>query len=197
MKDIWNARYNSNDYIYGKRPNEFLKDLLDGLKPGSILLPADGEGRNSVFAASLGWDVDAFDYSESAKNKALQLAKINNVKINYEINDISTFTTKKQYDVIALIYLHLPSELRISFFQKLNTMLKPDGIILMEAFSKKQINYSSGGPKDQSLLYDLNQIRSDFKNFNIKELTETEIILDEGTLHQGLASVIRLIGYKN
>ncbi|HRN48956.1 MAG TPA: hypothetical protein PKW69_13045, partial [Niabella sp.] len=61
MKEFWNDRYSREEYSYGQLPNEFLKETLQKLKPGKILFPAEGEGRNAVFAASLGWHADAFD----------------------------------------------------------------------------------------------------------------------------------------
>ncbi|OFX82340.1 MAG: hypothetical protein A2W99_09820 [Bacteroidetes bacterium GWF2_33_16] len=196
MKEIWNSRYNKPEYIYGIKPNNYLKTFIETNNPGTILLPADGEGRNSVFAAIKGWQVDAFDYSESACIKALNLANKYNVIINYSTSEALHFKTKKEYDLIALIYFHLLSEERTLIFNHLITFLKPGGHILLEAFSKNQINNTSGGPKDIKLLYDLNDIKNDFAGLNIKELNEHEITLDEGLLHQGKANVIRLIAQK-
>lgn len=197
MKETWDKRYNSNEFVYGVKPNEFLKSILEKTKPGTILLPGDGEGRNSVFAAKLGWKVDAFDYSPEGYNKAKKLAKKNNTDINYFISDVSVFDTKIQYDFIAIIFLHLPTEIRVSFFKNLVHFLKPGGYILLEAFSREQIQNTSGGPKDVTLLYDLQEIKEDFQQLTIELAEEKKIILDEGKLHQGKASVIRLLAKKD
>ena len=196
MKDVWNSRYSEPEFIYGTEPNNYLKDFIEHSVKGNILLPADGEGRNSVFAAKKGWQVDAFDYSHSAQTKALKLAKENKVFINYSVADIQDFTPNNSYDLIALIYLHLIPEVRSPFFKKLNSWLNPGGHIILEAFSKNQLKNSSGGPKDINLLYDLAEIKDDFKGLKIIEICETEIMLDEGKLHQGKATVIRLIAQK-
>jgi len=196
MKEVWDSRYSQTEYIYGIKPNEYLKSFLETNNSGSILLPADGEGRNAVYAAKIGWKVDAFDYSESARNKAIQLAKVNNVDINYSVSDVLHFSTTSSYDLIALVYLHLITDIRIQFFAKLSSLLKPGGHILLEAFSKNQLKNSSGGPKDINLLYDLAEIKKDFQGLEIKELIEAEIFLDEGDLHQGKANVIRLLAQK-
>ena len=74
MKDFWNERYASTEYVYGKEPNQYFKQILCSLSPGKILLPAEGEGRNAVYAASLGWQVYAYDFSERAYKKAMALA---------------------------------------------------------------------------------------------------------------------------
>ncbi|MGE0088645.1 MAG: methyltransferase domain-containing protein [Bacteroidales bacterium] len=196
MKDVWNSRYSEPDFIYGTEPNTYFKNHIENSIKGNILLPADGEGRNSVFAAKNGWQVDAFDYSRSAQDKAFILAEKHQVSINYVVSDILEYAPNKNYDLIALIYLHLIPEDRAQFFKKLSQWLKPDGHILFEAFAKNQLKNSSGGPKDPKLLYDLSEIKDDFKDLKIKEICETEIMLDEGKLHQGKANVIRLIAQK-
>ena len=85
MKQFWNDRYSEEEFIYGVEPNEFLKLELDKIPTGSILLPAEGEGRNAVYAASKGWNVTAFHYSEAAKVKTTLLAEKMNVKLDYEL----------------------------------------------------------------------------------------------------------------
>src|SRR5687768_5721230 len=77
----WNERYSKHEFAYGEQPNNYLKEQLEKLDVGTILFPAEGEGRNAVFAAKLGWTVSAFDISVEGKNKALRLAKTNKVKI--------------------------------------------------------------------------------------------------------------------
>lgn len=105
---FWNKRYSENESVYGIEPNLFFKSFIDRHKPGSILLPAEGEGRNAVYAASKGWVVDAFDFSETAKEKALERAAIKKLKITYITATIEDFKVSKLYDAIGLIYVHLP-----------------------------------------------------------------------------------------
>ena len=87
-KKFWEDKYKNPDFAYGKEPNVFFKEQIQNLKSGSILLPADGEGRNGVFAAKLGWQVTAIDLSEEGKQKALQLASEQLVNIEYIVDDI-------------------------------------------------------------------------------------------------------------
>jgi SAM-dependent methyltransferase len=196
MKDFWNERYAKKEYIYGRTPNEFFKNFIDGQEAGSILLPADGEGRNGVYAAIKGWIVDAFDYSEEAKKKALAWAAQNNVKINYEVADLLKWQSDKQFDAIALIYVHQPSAIRPEFHKKLINCLNPGGTLIMEVFSKKQIDNDSGGPKDIDLLYDTEFLKNDFLELKIEYLQERLVELDEGNYHNGEASIIRMIAKK-
>lgn len=197
MKEAWDKRYSSSEYIYGITPNNFLCEQLKSIKPGKILFPGDGEGRNSVFAARLGWEVHAFDYSESGKTKSIQLANKNNVSINYQINSAEKFKTNIKFDIVSIIYLHLPSEERKQFHKRIKTFLSPTGKIILECFSKSQINNNSGGPKNLDLLYSLEDIKNDFSGYNIELLDEVDAILNEGLLHQGTARVIRLIASIN
>jgi len=196
MKEFWDSRYSSTDFIYGTRPNSFFKQNIDRLYKGNILLPGDGEGRNAIYAAKLGWNVTSFDYSISAKEKALQLAKENDVLINYQNIDVESFKTDKKFDLISIIFFHLSPKLRIKFHRKLEKILKPYGKIVLECFSKSQIDKKSGGPKSPELLYNKKQIEADFDYLNIELLEETEIFLDEGDFHKGPASVIRMVGKK-
>ena len=119
-KEFWNQRYGANENVYGYEPNEFFKEQIDKLTPGTLLLPADGEGRNGVYAATKGWDVTAFDFSEVARNKALEFAGKMNVEIDYTVADINSYPFPRQFDVIALIYIHLDPPTRERFHKRCN-----------------------------------------------------------------------------
>jgi len=97
MKHLWNERFAKEEYAYGKEPNQFFKEEIDKLNPGRLLLFGEGEGRNGIYAAKLGWEVDAVDWSDAAKNKAEKLADDNNVKINYTVADVSDYNPKENY----------------------------------------------------------------------------------------------------
>lgn len=198
----WDDRYKNEEFAYGEDPNNYLKEQLEKLNPGSILFPAEGEGRNAIFAAKLGWKVSAFDISEEGKNKALKLAKSNNVSIDYQVGELETLDfQEEQFDVIALIYAHFPAAIKSKIHRQLDQLLKKDGIIIFEAFSKKHLEFVTknekvGGPKDIESLFSIEEIKADFPNYEIIELEEKEIELNEGLFHNGTGSVIRFIGRK-
>jgi 2-polyprenyl-3-methyl-5-hydroxy-6-metoxy-1,4-benzoquinol methylase len=206
MKDIWterwNDRYSNEEFAYGEQPNNYLKEQLEKLTVGTILFPAEGEGRNAVFAAKLGWTVSAFDISIEGKNKALQLAEANNVSIDYQVGELQTLDyNSEQFEAIALIYAHFPADIKSHYHKTLDKYLQKNGIVIFEAFSKKHIDYISknekvGGPKDIESLFSIDEIKSDFPNYEIIELTEKEIELREGLFHNGKGSVIRFVGRK-
>lgn len=88
METFWNQRYRQEAFAYGKAPNQYFKENIQKLNPGKILFPAEGEGRNAVYAAQLGWDVYAFDISEEGKTKAKKWARENKVSINYQVGQL-------------------------------------------------------------------------------------------------------------
>ena len=98
QSNFWDERYSSEEYVYGVEPNQFFKQVLDKIPvPGKLLLPGEGEGRNAVYAAKCGWLVDAYDQSINAQKKALKLAEINDVIINYSVVDLAKFNPQKKY----------------------------------------------------------------------------------------------------
>lgn len=197
MQQKWNERYSSESFIYGKEPNKYFKEELDKLTSGRILLIGEGEGRNGVYAARKGWQVDAVDYSENAKAKALNLAAENNVQINYQVNDIAEyFPSANAYDAVGIVYVHLDKGLREKVHQRLIQSLKPGGTIIIEVYENDQLNMTSGGPKDPDLLYSLEEIVEDFTDLDFVSLSKENIYLNESTLHSGEAWVIRFVGRK-
>ncbi|MDQ0064375.1 class I SAM-dependent methyltransferase [Chryseobacterium lathyri] len=200
--DRWNDRYSSEEFAYGTEPNNYLKEQLEKLEPGSVLFPAEGEGRNAVFAAVKGWNVSAFDISSEGKSKALQLAENKNVTIDYQVGELQALNFQtEQFDAIALIYAHFPADIKSSVHQMLDQYLRKGGIIIFEAFSKNHLDYVTknekvGGPKDIGSLFSTDEIKADFPDYDIIQLEEMEIELNEGLFHNGTGSVIRFVGRK-
>ena len=202
MKDFWNERYSATEFVYGKKPNAYLKEKLTKFNPGTILFPAEGEGRNAVFAATLGWKVSAFDTSTEGRKKALILAKEHFVEMVYETAELNNIGYKTaEFDAIALIFTHFPPEIRKEYFQHFNRYLTKGGIIIFEGFSKKHSEYQeknpeAGGPKEVKMLFSEQELKDDFANFDFLEFNETEVELDEGLFHKGKGSVIHFVAKK-
>jgi len=198
MTDFWNKRYSDDEYVYGELPNEFFADQLKQLKPGKILFACEGEGRNAVYAASKNWETYAFDSSLAGKEKADHLAKKCKVSIDYKLSSAENVNyDEDSFDAIVFIYAHLPEEIRKPLHQKAIKWLKPKGILILEAFNKKQLENTSGGPKNEAMLYSTTMLENDFKALYIYRLEEKQIDLNEGRYHQGKADVIRLTATKN
>lgn len=202
MEEFWDERYAAEQYVYGEAPNDFFKEQLDQMETGKILLPADGEGRNGVYAAQKGWDVTAFDISHSGKEKADQLAHKKGVTIDYNVGPLEVHDYEKEsFDVIALIFAHFPPHLKPDYHKKFVDLLKPGGVLVFEAFSKDHLAYSAknpkvGGPKNEDILYNIDELKNYFGTLKKHTMTQREIELSEGEYHQGVGSVVRFVGEK-
>lgn len=197
MKTFWDERYSAPEYAYGEKPNEFFREQLAGLSPGKILFPLEGEGRNAVHAAVMGWTVEAFDQSEAGQKKAFQLAEKQRVTIHYQIGLMEDILYPEgHFDAVALIFAHFPAELRTRYHHKVISWLKPGGTLLLEGFGKEQIRLASGGPRDPAMLFSKEELENDFSGLEIRWLAEKSVQLDEGLYHQGPAAVIQLKAQK-
>lgn len=200
--DRWNERYSQADFAYGELPNDYLKAQLEKIEPGTILFPAEGEGRNAVFAARLGWVVSAFDISVEGQKKAFRLAEKNDVTIDYQVGDLPSQNYHTgQFDALALIFAHFPANIKSGYHRTLDKYLRKGGIVIFEAFSKNHPEYQArnekiGGPKDMASLFSTDEIRADFSDYDILELVEAVVELNEGPHHSGTGSVIRFVGRK-
>ena len=134
LNDVWTARwddrYSKEEFAYGEAPNNYLKEQLTKIPVGTILFPAEGEGRNAVFAAKLGWKVSAFDISNEGKSKAIRLAEKNNVTIDYKVGELETLEFEvEKFDAIALIYAHFPANIKSLYHKTFDKYLKNNGLL--------------------------------------------------------------------
>ncbi len=197
MSEFWNQRYSEKDYVYGEEPNEFFKEQIQKLDPGTLILPCEGEGRNAVFAASRGWKILAFDSSESGRVKAMQLAKKKEQSIDYRVADAQEISyPDESADVVAFIFAHFPPDLRRKIYHEAIRWLKPGGRIILESFNPLQLNNATGGPKDISMLCTEEILKEDFEGLAIQLIQSLKVHLKEGKYHHGLADVVRFVGLK-
>lgn len=199
MNNFWDERFKLEEYIYGVEPNRFYEEALAklGIK-GDILFPAEGEGRNAVFAATKGLNVTAFDLSIEGKKKALKLASENNVEINYLVGEFEGLGLKENsFDAIVLVFAHFHPSIRQNFHRAFSKLLKKDGVLILEGFSTNNLELKNiNGPKNLEMLFSIDIIAADFAELESIELTETIANIDEGSYHKGKSSLIRFIGRK-
>jgi SAM-dependent methyltransferase len=197
MKQFWDERYSTLEYVYGKEPNEFFREQLQIQPPGKLLLPGEGEGRNAVYAATWGWNVSAYDTSTEGRKKALALAKEYGVKIEYSPGSYADAELhQQQYDMVGLFFTHMPSEMRIPFHKMIAGLLKPSGTIVLECFHKDQVHRDTGGPGNPDFLFSEEELSADFASLNILHLEKRVRDLQEGLFHQGEAVVIQMVAQK-
>ncbi len=196
MQKLWNEKFSREGYLYGTEPNAFLKEQLKSIAPGShILFLGEGEGRNACYAASAGFKVTALDASDIGLAKCRALAESLNVTIETLHVDLVHWEPAISYDVIMSSFLHLSEPLRTQSFTKAINALHEGGLFIAEFFSKKQLEYSSGGPKSPELLYSTDELANLFSTPSLSQLLLSECIdyLDESDAHRGEASLIRVI----
>ncbi len=194
-RDFWNARFAEQAPAYGEAPNAFVRQEVHRLSPGGrILLPGDGQGRNSVWLARQGFKVTCVDWSETGLERARELAARHAVSIEPVCADLTAWTWPRgEHDGVIAIHLHLPPATRTEVHRAMLGALRPGGVLLLESFDLEQINYSSGGPNRLDMLYSAEMLTEDFADGDILMLERAQILLDEGLYHQGPAEVIRVV----
>ncbi len=164
---------------------------------GKILSLAEGEGRNAVYLASMGYEVTGVDGSEVGLQKAMKLAAARGVTIATIHEDLSCFEIQAdQWDAIIACYCHVPSTLRITLHKSAVRGLKSGGVFILEAFSKEQLDYDTGGPQSLDLLMDLDELVQELSGLEILHAVKILREVQEGNRHTGLASVVQVIGFK-
>jgi SAM-dependent methyltransferase len=196
----WNNRFAKDGYVFGTEPNEWLRRQASVWKAGSRLLcVADGEGRNSVWLAKQGHQVEAFDISEVAVAKARRLAQEGQVSVDFATAGCDDFAWKPNtYDGIAAIFIQFADpELRSRLFKNMTLSLKPGGSLILVGYTPKQLEYGTGGPSVLSHLYTPELLREAFGDLTIQVLDAYEPQLAEGDGHKGQSAVIGLVATRN
>lgn len=194
----WNERFECDDYVFGEAPNAYLAQQARHLQPGRALALADGEGRNSVWLARQGLQVDAFDFSPPAVAKARKLAHKAGVPVNFGCCDWASFDWKAgHYDNVAGIFFQFanPDE-RARLFEKIDQTLKPGGVLILQGYGREQMRLNTGGPGKLEHLYDEDLLRSAFAGYEMLELVSYEAEIQEGSGHQGMSALLGMVALK-
>lgn len=194
---MWDEKYSSEIYQYGKEPNQFLKDNFSCIRKGKVLCLAEGEGRNAIFLAEQGYQVTAVDSSIVGLNKARKLAKEHNVEVDFIQADLAHYELGHNcWDGIISIFCHLPETLRVKLHKQIVIGLKNQGTFLLEAYTPEQLLFKTGGPGSVSLMLSEKELQDHFKDLEFKLLAEKERDIQEGILHAGIGAVVQLIAQK-
>lgn len=194
--DFWNSRFAAEPYIFGTRPAAFLADNAHYIPPNShVFVPADGEGRNSVFLAELGHRVVATDIAEKGIVKARKLAESRGVTVDFQFSDLQVWSWPEAlFDVVAAIFIQFaPPAFRDQIFAGMKRTVCPGGVILLHGYTPKQLEYGTGGPSAVEQLYTEELLRASFSGWELLRLETYERELDEGECHQGISAVIDLV----
>jgi SAM-dependent methyltransferase len=197
--DRWQQRFAAPGYLFGTAPNAFLKSQAHVLpNRGTALAIADGEGRNGVLLAEQGLDVLSVDFSPEGQAKARSLAKERGVSLRVEQADMTTWDwTLASFDVVAGIFIQFakPSQ-RAKIFAGIKHTLKPGGLLLLQGYGLKQLQYRTGGPSEPERLYTRELLAEAFGDFTSLDIREHDSVLKEGDHHVGMSALIDLVGRK-
>ena len=194
--ETWNRRYAGDDFLFGTEPNAWLREHTGSLpSAGHILSVADGEGRNSVWLAQQGFQVDAFDIAHRAVEKARAFAQRQGVSVDFAVADVDGFAwPEAAYDGVAAIFVQFADpDTRARLFERIVRSLKPGGVLVLQGYTPKQLDYRTGGPPILSHLYTRDLLESAFSDLSIIELREYEAEVREGQGHSGQSALIGLV----
>jgi SAM-dependent methyltransferase len=193
---VWDERFSCQDFLFGTAPNAYLAAQGHLLKPGQrALAVADGEGRNSVWLAGRGLRVDAFDISSVGVAKARKLALDAGVDVDYRVSDCETWNWEEgAYDLVAAIFIQFAGPaMRSQLFALMRAALRPGGLLILQGYTPKQLEFGTGGPGILDNLYTEALLRAEFASLKLLEVREYEANLEEGKRHAGRSALIGMV----
>lgn len=196
---FWDQRYATDSYIFGTAPNQFLASQAGLIRSGmQALAIADGEGRNGVWLAEQGVHVHAVDYSAVALDKARKLAEERRVTLQFERVDVLNWDwPEAAYDLVAAIFIQFaPPPERDRVIAGIRRTLKPGGLLILQGYTPKQVEFGTGGPPDAINMYTADMLKSWFGDWEISHLKEHESFVNEGSHHHGMSALIDMVARK-
>ncbi len=195
---MWDRRYSEEGFAYGTDPNDFLVSVVEFLPPNATVLSlGEGEGRNGVYLAGRGHYVVAVDSSSVGLAKAASLARHRAVVLRTEKADLASYTIPPlSYDAIISIFCHLLPETQTRLYSQVYQGLRPGGVFILEGYSKRQLEFNTGGPTQAEYLMDHDSIKQALAPLKLRHSIETERVIHEGRHHNGRGAVIQIIGVK-
>jgi hypothetical protein len=196
--DTWNQRFATSQYIFGEAPNAYLRSQVAHLQSSTALAVADGEGRNGVWLSEQGLSVDAFDFSETAIQKARLLAERHMQSVQWRCSDWQSFDWKTAHynNVVGIFFQFANSADRMTLFAKMDASLKSGGTLIIQGYTAMQLKFNTGGPGNLDHMYDEQMMRESFPNYDILHLETYESQIEEGTAHNGMSGLLGLTARK-
>lgn len=194
---FWDARYSEPGFAYGIDPNAFLAGVVERLPRGRALCLGEGEGRNGVFLAEKGFEVEAVDLSTVGLEKAQGLAAERGVELKTTVADLSSYAIDEgAWDVIVSIFCHLPPDARRRLHRQIAGGLKEGGALVLEAYTPAQLGRGTGGPPVAEMMVSLAELREDLADLDLARAAELERDVFEGRYHKGTSAVVQVLGFK-
>ena len=192
---MWDERYDTEEYVYGTEPNDFLVSINGRIpRGGRVLSLGEGEGRNGVYLAKLGYSVTAVDLSPVGMKKAEKLARDNGVSIKTVAADLAEYNIEPgAWDGIISFFCHMDRDTRRRIFGQAVKGLRPGGVFILEAFTPAQLKYDTGGPKNAELMMTASDLKDELSGLEFIIADELEREVREGVHHQGTAAVLQVL----
>jgi SAM-dependent methyltransferase len=193
----WDERFAEPGYAYGTEPNDFLREVAGRIPGGQVLCLGEGEGRNAVFLAGRGFAVTALDSSRVGLAKAEALARARGVRIATVVADVQDYTIEPAaWSGIVSLWLHLPAAVRVPLHRACVAGLAPGGAFVLEAYTPRQLELGTGGPRDGARTVTLAALREELAGLELEIGHERERELHEGRYHEGRSAVVQVLGRK-
>jgi SAM-dependent methyltransferase len=195
----WDERYSGSEFFYGMEPNDFLRALVTAIPPGGeVLCLAEGEGRNAVYLARQGFKVTAVDQSPVGLEKMHQLAARHGVTLQSVVADLNDYAIgSSRWDAIVSIWCHVPPPLRVKLHQDVVKGLKPHGVLILEAYHPRQLEFKTGGPPVPELMMTQEGLLSELSGLHFELIQEIERDVQEGKGHFGMSAVTQVVARKS
>ncbi|MHB1655614.1 MAG: SAM-dependent methyltransferase [Burkholderiales bacterium] len=196
---MWNERYNVPEFVFGTEPNVFLQQQAYRLTPGQrVLAVADGEGRNGVWLAQQGLSVLSIDSSDVAQVKAQKFARERGVELDFECADLLAWRwSENEFDAVAGIFFQFVGPAgRQLMFDGIKKTLKPGGLLLLQGYTPRQLEYKTGGPPVAENMYTQSLLKEQFGDWEILHLSEHDEHISEGKQHHGMSALIDMVARK-
>ena len=170
QREDWDRRYSSVENLWAAKPNRFFVAEAEGLAPGRALDLACGEGQNAIWLATIGWEVVGVDYSEVAIAKARARAEREAARAEFVCADLLEYESAVDaFDLVLLLYLHIPAEARPRVLAKASAALAPGGTLVLVGHDLMNLTDGVGGPSDAGLLFTPDQIASELPGLEIQK----------------------------
>ena len=180
--------------MFGTEPNDFLREEAHRIPRGRVLCMGEGEGRNSVFLAELGHEVVGVDQSRVGLEKAQALARERGVFVETVVSGIQDFHLgEEEWEGIVSIFFHLPPGLREEVHRSVVRGLAPGGVLILEAYTPRQLDLGRCGPSNPQKLMTLKMLQEDLRGLDLILGREVEREFREGTMHRGPGSVVQVV----
>lgn len=194
---MWDQRYGEAGFAYGTEPNDFLVEQAGLIPRGKVLCLAEGEGRNAVYLATLGHEVTAVDASSVGLEKAARLAKERGVELKTQVADLANYHIEPlSYTSVVSIWCHVPPAVRVPLHRAVVDALLPGGLLVLEAYTPRQLEYKTGGPPVVELTMTLEALRIELAGLDFLQGVERERVIHEGKYHDGPSHVVQVVAQK-